>query len=75
VCVCVCVCARSRAPAGSTDIYHMDGPVKGWVAQWVQGFYERIIFPNITSEQKVLLVPGAFGRSVCVLCFWPTSAS
>lgn len=48
----------------STDIYHMSGIVDGWVQQWVKGFYDAWIFPNITAEQRVVLVPGSFGSNV-----------
>jgi hypothetical protein len=48
----------------STDIYHMDGAVSGWVKEWVGGYYDSWIFPNITSIQKVVLVPGSFGSDV-----------
>jgi len=48
----------------STDIYHMDGVVEGWVDSRVKAWYEAWIFPNITSEQKVVLVPGSFGSNV-----------
>lgn len=37
----------------STDIYHMDGQVEGWVSQNVKSFYETLIYPNITEEQQV----------------------
>lgn len=37
----------------STDIYHMDGEVSGWVDQWVKSFYEMLIYPNMTDEQQV----------------------
>lgn len=48
----------------STDIYHMDGTVSGWVDANVKSFYETYIFPNITAEQQVMLVPGSFGSNV-----------
>ena len=49
----------------SIDMYHMDGPVKGWVGENVRKFYETWIYPNFTSpSQKALLVPGAFGSNV-----------
>jgi hypothetical protein len=36
----------------------MDGPVKGWVQANVKPWYERNIYPNLTSSQKALVVPG-----------------
>jgi hypothetical protein len=36
----------------STDIYHMDGLVPGWVAANVQSFYETLIYPNLTAQQQ-----------------------
>lgn len=48
----------------STDIYHMNGPVVGWTAAWVQPFYEQRIFPRLAAHQRVVLVPGAFGSDV-----------
>lgn len=48
----------------SVDIYHMDGPVTGWVDEYVRTWYDSIIYPNLTSSQRVLLVPGAFGSDV-----------
>jgi hypothetical protein len=48
----------------STDIYHMDGLVEGWVAKWVKTFYDAWIFPHLTPLQKVVLVPGSFGSNV-----------
>ena len=48
----------------STDIYHMDGAVDGWVDARVRGFYDAWIFPNLTSTQSVILVPGSFGSNV-----------
>ena len=48
----------------SVDIYHMDGPVTGWVDAHVRSYYEKYIFPNLTSVQKAALVPGAFGSDV-----------
>eukprot|EP00038_Savillea_parva_P026607 m.55291 g.55291 ORF g.55291 m.55291 type:complete len:320 (+) comp7592_c0_seq1:224-1183(+) len=48
----------------STDIYHMDGAVTGWVDMYPRKFYETYIFPNLTSSQHALLVPGSFGSNV-----------
>lgn len=48
----------------SADIYHMDGPVAGWVDTKVRSFYDAWIFPNITAQQRVVLVPGSFGSTV-----------
>ena len=48
----------------STDVYHMNGAVSGWVKEWVGGYYDSWIFPNLTSIQKVVLVPGSFGSDV-----------
>jgi len=42
----------------------MNGPVAGWVGAQVRNFYETQIYPNLTAEQKVVLVPGAFGSQV-----------
>ena len=43
----------------SVDIYHMDGYVSGWVNAHVRAFYETYIFPNISSVQRAILVPGS----------------
>ena len=48
----------------STDIYHMDGAVDGWVAANVKPFYEAHIFPRLGASQRVMLVPGSFGSDV-----------
>ena len=48
----------------STDIYHVDGTIPGWVDAHVRAFYELWIFPNLTSTQSVALVPGSFGSNV-----------
>lgn len=48
----------------SADIYHMSGPVTGWVNMYPRKFYETYIFPNLTATQKALLVPGSFGSNV-----------
>jgi hypothetical protein len=48
----------------SIDMYHTDGPEPGWVASHVRRFYEQQIYPNLTSHQKALVVPGAFGSNV-----------
>jgi hypothetical protein len=48
----------------STDIYHMDGVVTGWVDRWVRSFYDQYIFPHLTPNQSVILVPGSFGSDV-----------
>ena len=48
----------------SVDIYHMDGYASGWVDAHVKSYYEKWIFPNISSAQKALLVPGSFGSDV-----------
>jgi hypothetical protein len=48
----------------SIDMYHMDGPVAGWVHDHVQLFYEHFIFPLLGPAQRVALVPGSFGSDV-----------
>ena len=48
----------------STDIYHVDGPVTGWVEANVKSFYEKLIYPRLGPMQKVMLVPGSFGSTV-----------
>jgi hypothetical protein len=48
----------------SIDQYHMDGPVDGWVDKHPRAWYEQNIYPNMTADQKVILVPGAFGSHV-----------
>ena len=48
----------------STDIYHMDGLVEGWVADRVRGFYDSFVFPFLAPGQRVVLVPGSFGSDV-----------
>ena len=48
----------------STDIYHMDGKVVNWVHEYVESFYTKLIYPNLTDSQRVLLIPGAFGSDV-----------
>ena len=49
----------------SVDIYHMDGPVHGFVTTWVRSYYEKYIFPRLTRNvQHALLVPGSFGSDV-----------
>lgn len=48
----------------SVDIYHMDGEVDGWVNEYVQKYYQTWIYPNLTSIQHALLVPGSFGSNV-----------
>lgn len=30
----------------------------------MRGYYEKLIFPNMTAEQKAMLVPGSFGSNV-----------
>lgn len=45
----------------SVDKYHKNGFVEGWVEDNVRTLYEDSIYPLLTPEQKVLLVPGAFG--------------
>ena len=47
----------------STDLYHMNGPVVGWVENNVKSFYETYIYPRLSSSQKVMLVPGSFGST------------
>ena len=48
----------------STDIYHMDGLVQGWVAAQVRSFFTEKIYPRLTPAQRVMLVPGSFGSDV-----------
>jgi hypothetical protein len=48
----------------STDIYHTDGAVAGWVESHVKTFYETYIFPRLGASQSVMLVPGSFGSDV-----------
>ncbi len=49
----------------SVDIYHMDGPVEGWVEAYVLPWYEENIFPNLTLPlQSAFLVPGSFASDV-----------
>jgi hypothetical protein len=48
----------------SIDQYHMDGYVEGWVDAHPKLWYETNIYPNMTSNQKALLVPGSFGSNV-----------
>ena len=48
----------------SIDQYHMDGAVPGWVQENVEPWYKRNIYPNLTKDQQVMLVPGAFGSNV-----------
>eukprot|EP01062_Namystynia_karyoxenos_P023764 TRINITY_DN19209_c0_g1_i1.p1 TRINITY_DN19209_c0_g1~~TRINITY_DN19209_c0_g1_i1.p1 ORF type:complete len:311 (+),score=70.04 TRINITY_DN19209_c0_g1_i1:96-1028(+) len=48
----------------SVDIYHMDGIVQGWVDAYVKRFYDQYIFPHLSKEQSVMLVPGSFGSNV-----------
>lgn len=48
----------------SIDAYHMDGPAPGWAQANVEPWYQRNIYPNLTKDQKVMLVPGAFGSNV-----------
>jgi hypothetical protein len=48
----------------SIDTYHYDGPVDDWVRDNVRKIYQDMIYPNLTENQKVLLVPGAFGSDV-----------
>ena len=61
-------CADFRIPDAldwfSVDAYHMDGFEANWVHDHVKGFYDAHIFPNLTAQQKVMLVPGSFGSSV-----------
>jgi|EP01047_Picozoa_sp_COSAG01_P061109 hypothetical protein len=42
----------------------MDGTVPGWVQSHVKPWYEANIYPNLTTNQQVILVPGAFGSHV-----------
>ena len=46
------------------DLYHYDGPVKGWAQARVGSWYRANVYPNISAQQKVVLVPGAFGSTV-----------
>lgn len=48
----------------SVDQYHMDGYVDGWVDMYPRAFYDRHIFPNLTTQQSAVLVPGSFGSHV-----------
>ena len=48
----------------STDLYHMDGEVDGWVEAHVRPFYEAYIYPRLRPGQQVMLVPGSFGSNV-----------
>ena len=48
----------------STDIYHVDGIVAGWVASNVRSFFETKIYPRLAAGQLVMLVPGSFGSDV-----------
>eukprot|EP00658_Telonema_sp_P-2_P080002 TRINITY_DN7880_c0_g1_i3.p1 TRINITY_DN7880_c0_g1~~TRINITY_DN7880_c0_g1_i3.p1 ORF type:complete len:300 (-),score=65.43 TRINITY_DN7880_c0_g1_i3:370-1269(-) len=48
----------------SVDIYHMDGASNGWVNNQVEGYYNKFIFPNLTANQRVAVVPGFFGSDV-----------
>ena len=48
----------------SIDMYHTNGPERGWVGSHVRKFYTQFIYPNLTANQRVLLVPGAFGSHV-----------
>lgn len=48
----------------STDIYHYEGEVDGWVNSFVRTFYEKQIYPILPAGVKVVLVPGAFGSDV-----------
>lgn len=42
----------------------MNGPVPGWVDAGPRAYYEKVIFPNLTSSQRAALVPGSFGSHV-----------
>jgi hypothetical protein len=42
----------------------MDGYVEGWVDAHVRKIYTTQIYPNLTADQKVMLVPGSFGSNV-----------
>ena len=42
----------------------MDGFETGWVKDNVRAFYDLYIFPNLTAQQQVMLVPGSFGSNV-----------
>ena len=42
----------------------MNGLVEGWVDAYVRSFYNSWVFPNLTSQQSVVLVPGSFGSNV-----------
>lgn len=52
----------------STDIYHMNGAVSGWVQNNVKTFYEAHIYPRLTPSQLVTVVPGSFGSNVNSAC-------
>ena len=45
----------------SVDIYRALSNQSKWVASAVKSFYEAQIFPHLSSEQKVVLIPGSFG--------------
>jgi hypothetical protein len=42
----------------------MDGYVEGWVDAHVRKIYTTQVYPNLTADQKVMLVPGSFGSNV-----------
>ena len=48
----------------STDIYHFDGIVDGWVNNTVRAFHEAHLFPLLGEHQFAALVPGSFGSDV-----------
>ena len=48
----------------SDDVIAFKGPVDGWVQANVKPWYERNVYPNLTSVQRVLVVPGAYGSHV-----------
>ena len=65
---CRTFCTDFRIPEAldwfSVDLYHMDGYEANWVRDHVRGFYEAHIFPNLSAQQQVMLVPGSFGSNV-----------
>ena len=42
----------------------MNGKVPGWAQTYVETWYKINIYPNLTDDQQVMLVPGAFGSNV-----------
>ena len=48
----------------SIDKYHMNGQTENWVNKNVKAFYEQYIYPRLSGNQRVVLVPGSFGSNV-----------